>query len=436
MTAARSALRDEGGQTIVLVALALTALLVGVGLAIDTGQLFVARRNAQSAADAAAWAGAVKIFQGGTATAAISAATSDASLNGFSTGGSTTVTAVSPPTSGEFSGDARYIQVSISLDVATSFIPGATAGKTRITVTATGGAPPYGSGYAILTLSPDEQQAFKISGNGNINVSGAGVMVNSNANQAAQLSGSGSVVVASPYVTQVVGGVQTSGSGSFTPAAVTGGTSAADPYTALPEPSITGQPVYSNTDMSSDTCSASANWVCSGSTYVLSPGVYDGGIKISGNGTVTLNAGTYILRKGGFQMSGNGSLTGAGVTLFNTVADHPLSTGACDQWKVSGNGAVTLSAPTSGTYKGMLVWQDEDCSNKVISWSGNGAITSSSGTIYGPTAEFEISGNGEAAMNVNTQIVTNTFRVSGNAAINLNYTSGANAPPLVPALVK
>lgn len=430
----RRFMRQDGGQVVVLVALAMSGLLLGVGLAIDTGQLFVARRDAQSAADAAAWAGAVKIYQGGTAAEAISAATTDAALNGYSTGGTTTVTVVSPPTSGEFSGDPRYVQASITLDVATIFIPGATAGKTRITVNATGGAAPYGSGYAILTLDPDDQQAFKVSGNGNTSVSGAGIKVNSNANQAAQISGNGNVTVASPYSAEVVGGVQQSGSGGFSPAAVLGGSPVGDPYAALPEPSIVGQTIFVNTDMSSDTCSPSLNWTCSGSTYVLSPGVYDGGIKISGNGTVTMNAGVYILRNGGFQMSGNGSVTGAGVMMFNTVADHPLSIGSCDQWKISGNGAISFSAPTSGTYKGMLVWQDEDCV-KDISWSGNGSVTSSSGTIYGPNADFQISGNGTATMNVNSQIVTKTFKISGNADINLNYNSGGNAAPLVPALV-
>ena len=50
--------RDEGGQALILIAAALGGLLLGIGLALDTGQLFVARRAAQTAADAGAWAGA------------------------------------------------------------------------------------------------------------------------------------------------------------------------------------------------------------------------------------------------------------------------------------------------------------------------------------------------------------------------------------------
>jgi uncharacterized membrane protein len=50
--------RDQGGQALILIAAALGGLLLGVGLALDTGQLFVARRAAQTAADAGAWAGA------------------------------------------------------------------------------------------------------------------------------------------------------------------------------------------------------------------------------------------------------------------------------------------------------------------------------------------------------------------------------------------
>jgi len=58
--------RDEGGQALILIAAALGGLLLGIGLALDTGQLFVARRAAQTAADAGAWAGAAILYAGGS----------------------------------------------------------------------------------------------------------------------------------------------------------------------------------------------------------------------------------------------------------------------------------------------------------------------------------------------------------------------------------
>ena len=59
------------------------ALLFAVGLAIDAGQLYSAKRTIQEAADSAAFAGAVVLYQGGTSGQAIQAAKDDATRNGF-----------------------------------------------------------------------------------------------------------------------------------------------------------------------------------------------------------------------------------------------------------------------------------------------------------------------------------------------------------------
>ena len=45
---------SEGGQAVVLIAIVFLALTMAVGLAIDAGQLYSARRTMQEAADAAA----------------------------------------------------------------------------------------------------------------------------------------------------------------------------------------------------------------------------------------------------------------------------------------------------------------------------------------------------------------------------------------------
>jgi len=70
---------DEEGQALILGALTFLTMLFFVGLAVDAGQLYVAKRTEQEAADSAAFAGAVVLYQGGaqpplaaTVTAAIS----------------------------------------------------------------------------------------------------------------------------------------------------------------------------------------------------------------------------------------------------------------------------------------------------------------------------------------------------------------------------
>ena len=50
---------SSGGQAIVMVAIVFMTLMFAVGLALDAGQLFAAKRTQQEAADAGAFAGAV-----------------------------------------------------------------------------------------------------------------------------------------------------------------------------------------------------------------------------------------------------------------------------------------------------------------------------------------------------------------------------------------
>ncbi len=76
----------DGGQAIVMIAIVFMALMFAVGLAIDAGQLFAAKRTQQEAADAGAFAGAIVLYQGGTVLEATAAAIADATKNGFTDG--------------------------------------------------------------------------------------------------------------------------------------------------------------------------------------------------------------------------------------------------------------------------------------------------------------------------------------------------------------
>jgi Flp pilus assembly protein TadG len=73
MSTTSQALRSERGATLILVAVAMTALLGFLALAIDLGMLYTARADAQRAADAAALAGA-SAFLDNSASAAVTPA--------------------------------------------------------------------------------------------------------------------------------------------------------------------------------------------------------------------------------------------------------------------------------------------------------------------------------------------------------------------------
>ncbi|HEY8830733.1 MAG TPA: pilus assembly protein TadG-related protein, partial [Candidatus Limnocylindria bacterium] len=157
----------SGGQAIVMVAIVFMTLMFAVGLALDAGQLFSAKRTQQEAADAGAFAGAVVLFQGGTVLQATQAAIDDAAKNGFVDGVASTsvmvngsnVASSNAPTSGAFAGESpvKHVEVVIVRQVKTSLVP-AEAAFNPVRARGVAGAEPLNNGYALISL--DAGQLF------------------------------------------------------------------------------------------------------------------------------------------------------------------------------------------------------------------------------------------------------------------------------------
>ena len=115
--------RDERGQTILLVALSLPVLIGFIGIATDVGILFKDKRTMQTAADAAAIAGALNYNNGATAWKA--AARAAATANGFTdtSNGIVVTTPDTPqwPTS-NYNGKPGYVEVTITKPESTIFL--------------------------------------------------------------------------------------------------------------------------------------------------------------------------------------------------------------------------------------------------------------------------------------------------------------------------
>lgn len=103
-------LREESGQSLVLMALMVTALLGFIGLVVDIGWYQVQVARAQKAADAAALAGVV--YLPGNPTTANTTALAEATKNGFTNGvGGTTVVTTQDPISN------KVLRVSVNAQV-------------------------------------------------------------------------------------------------------------------------------------------------------------------------------------------------------------------------------------------------------------------------------------------------------------------------------
>jgi ELWxxDGT repeat protein len=131
-----------------------------------------------------------------------------------------------------------------------------------------------------------------------------------------------------------------------------------------------------------------------GGTVTLQPGIYSQ-ISVSGNANLTLLPGLYILAGGGLTVSGNARVSGTGLTLYNAGSNYAggQSGGSYGGIALSGNASCDLTAPTSGAYTGILIFQARD-NTTALSLSGN-ATLNAHGTVYAPDAQLSVSGNAE-----------------------------------------
>lgn len=81
----------------------------------------------------------------------------------------------------------------------------------------------------------------------------------------------------------------------------------------------------------------------------LKPGLYCGGIDITGTAKVTLTPGVYFFRGGPLRVTQSAEFVGKGVTLM--FLDNKA------YFRFLGNSLIQLSAPVSGITAGMLLWE-------------------------------------------------------------------------------
>lgn len=392
--------RDQRGQALLMVAAGMSVLVLLTGLTVDSGNLYGHRRQAVNAADAAALAGAYELFHGNGTAAAEAAAYQWAESNGY---GPEQVTVNIPPLSGPHAGDSNFVEVLISEDVEKYFIQVAYSGDWSVSARAVAGRTTRPFPYTLLALHPTQCQSILVTGSGNIQVEG-GIHGNSSClANALRKTGSGNIEAGS---ISLVGGYSIVGSGNVTPEPVTGADVVPDPLADVAPPNLASLPVRSG----------SLLHITGSTSTTLSPGVYVGGIKISSSGTVTMQPGVYVMRGGGFEYSGSGNVIAEGVLLYNTCSTGDCATGGTSgPIHIAGSGNFVLSAPTSGEYKNIVMFQDRALTTKIdVSGSGN---LEGVGTVYAPVAEFEKTGSGNHLM----QLIVGSFTYSGSGNLELHY---------------
>jgi hypothetical protein len=174
---------------------------------------------------------------------------------------------------------------------------------------------------------------------------------------------------------------------SFSPTPTMGATPISDPLDYIPEPTIPAN------------CAANPHFAGS-SAHVLSPGCYNG-LSLSGSGNLTLEPGLYIIN-GSLNFDGSRTVSGTGVTFYTTGTT-----------RISGSRVLVLSAPTSGTYNGLLFFQSRS-DYKAMSFSGSTG-SDVQGIIYAPKADLTYTGSTGATFH--TDVVVDSVTITGSATI-------------------
>lgn len=288
-------------------------------------------------------------------------------------------------------------------------------------VTVNGGAASYGPGCYNVTLNGGTLnlngsgnyviQGATLNGNSQLNLTGGGSYyftggVNFNGAVAA-MNGAGAAIYYFPNGMNTQGSVNLNGSGSY----------------------YFGGGV--NLNSGTFNCGGSGSYyfnnginVNSGVTADLSPGYYGGGINVNGGGAVINLAGD-----GTYYFDGNVIDDTNGTIQSQTAGGTPTYvTLYFDQGTFTENSSaiLNLSAPTSGAYEAILIYQSR--TNSAAAYINTGANVTLNGALYMPDARVTINGGWVNAYSliVGYDIVDN----AGALTVNANYTSLQDGPPI------
>ena len=457
---------DTRGFTLVLVALVLSALMGLTGLGVETGFWYAIKRQNQSAADVAALSGAFELLAGQSSelTAAATypdicglakrdAARNNFTFNSFSCPTTTPactspstgkMCANNPPVLGTSAGNNNAVEVILSQQqntfFANLFLPNVTI-ETRAVA-----AIKKLDTSCILALAKTGT-GITITGNYSLTMPNCSIAADSKSPTAIDSVGNGCITA---FTVESVGGYSFTGN-SVSPCQSSGydltsgpyffGPNIADPYvgtlnhtfliTGIPTKSCSAPTITTTTYTypATGNCiiASPSNSIVGNYTINLSAGTtgteITGGLSFIGNGTINLTPGTYWIADGSLRLTGNITLEctncspgGAGVTIIFTTTKG--SAGTIGTLLPTGNVTITLSAPSSGTYAGLLIVQDTVAGATYTSGGtvGNAGSTLS-GLLYFPSSDLAFVGNIQTTSNCLVAIASQ-FSFTGNIGLN------------------
>jgi hypothetical protein len=343
-----------------------------------------------------------------------------------------TVNGVAIP-AGAHAGNSSYVEAIVSVVQPTYFMR--IFGIDRQTITARAVATNLSGGTngdttgCLYTLGPPTAsiEGVNINGSATLNAPTCGIVDNGNYNT----KGNSLVVNAATF--GVSGGGNISGpggsvtcSGGATTCPTYNTPAASDPLSSMTPPcsfpctlpgnsvSINGNGNFSGTGVT-----------YSNGVYTVSPGTYSS-FSISGTGggnSVVFSPGTYIFdgntgsNADDLSIPGNATISGNGVTFYFTNQAT---------FQTNGTPTLNLSAPSSGTYQGIVMWQDKNDTNvgpapKGPTLGGNSGTTYS-GILYFPSDQLTFYGHNQS-FSVGV-VVSDSLALSGTPYVTFSGAAG------------
>lgn len=268
-----------------------------------------------------------------------------------------------------------------------------------ITAEATGAAVAFGQ-YCVISLETTTATGVTFWGNSSTTL-GCGVATNSQGSSAIAAGGS-SYVLASPI--SAVGGVPASSNYATGTTLQPYSIAQADPYANLAMMSVPNG-CNQSFDVGSNKTKA-ANTTGNPATACYT--------SMNIQGTANLQNGIYIINGGSFNIGAQATVN-CDECVFLLTKDNTVGATVATV-DINGGATLNIGAPMSGTYKGILFYQDRNAvsgtTNKV---SGNSS-SFLRGALYFPKQALDYTGNSGMSSNC-IQIVARTITFTGSNAI-------------------
>jgi Flp pilus assembly protein TadG len=422
--------RDRRGNALVIAGAALPLVVGSAGLASDTIQWAMWKRQLQRVADSAALAGtyaqaANKSLDNCSAyaTATYSSPIGYDVKTNNTLSPTLTCSATNPPTVGAYTADTHAVRVSVSVQKRLPFSGLFLSAVPTITAAATATMVQTGQ-YCLVALNNTSDPGITVGGSSNANL-GCGAITNStSSDNSVSPNGNAYYFAANPIA--AVGGL---------PSSIIGSSNLQPNHIGEPDPFAGKYP----TDVpASTTCTSFISHgyttnqngqVVSGnppnSQKHLTAGCYND-FSPSGNNTYYLDAGVYYLNSTDFNPGGTTTLIGSGVTFILTGTSPGVVS-------LSGNQTLKLSGPTTGTYAKMLFIQSSAATTNNQNLLNGTSASYFDGAMYFPNGQVQLNGT-TGVMTQCAMIVAWTVDITGNATLQ-NDTSSCHANETVPAWI-